>query len=511
MVILLSRVVGYLYFRRIPLCLLLLFGLSYPLCAQDSIQCGIRERESLRARLSESHFDENPAALDLQYRYNLSSFGLKLAHRHDSGIRFAEQGSGHTLYQAVAESYIRIDSINVVSGFADYTRGIKRAVSWNSVADFFRLYPYIVADTKGGDLKHEQYRFGGSYARLLGRYSVGAGMTYRALQDHREQDPRPRNITSDFCFTLGAGIRLPEIRYQVSTSLFYNVYKQLSGVDIYSERGGPVQLLMDGPGSSFRRFDTTEPSLYYRSHRMGGALSLLPLSGTGFSAKASYHYTSLQRILSGKNETPINHYVQHHLAGQVGFLSHDQRWGVRGDAGHTLRVGYDHIIGDPFGGSYPILTHRRNSIVALTHAGLSGGAEFGRAVSCLLLPTIRYDRLLISHAAPHQELGIHRLAYSLPVILRYKGWQADLQAQYSHTPARRINIKRGELLPLLAGHLDQVYRSLSDSFVTLSANPSYTLSLGKETALRIYAGYSYRRYGSGLQSHGISTTVTLLF
>lgn len=472
---------------------------------------GLQERESLGVHLQEGIFTHNPSAIGLRYRHDLSMFGIGIDHRQDTGIRLPELGSGHTKYRAYANSHIRLDPNTIVSGFAEYTRGIKRNVSWNSVADFRRLYPYIVSDQKGGDLRPEQYAFGGCYNRVQDRYRYGGEMTYRALQEYRAIDPRPRSITSDFSITLGGGVLLPASPYLLTTSLSYNIYKQLSGVAIYSPKGGPLQMLMDGMGSSFRRFDSVETSLYYRSNGTEGSISLVPQTGSGISARASYSYSTLQRILSGKNETPINHYTQHRMGGQLCYLSSDKRWGATLDLDHTVRTGYDHIIGDPYGGSYPILAQRRSNIIGSTHASLSAGGEWGRTLRVLLLPTISYNQLYISHAVPRQSMELHRLSYLLPATLKIKWWQLYLSAQYSQTPLHHLYITRGETLPIHIEHLEQVYMHLAEESLSLGIAPSYTFLFSQKSALSLQIAYRYTAFKSRIRSHQIQVTTTLIF
>lgn len=497
-------------YRRATLLLLTLL-LVLPTTLAQVWQEGIRERERLQSRLQEQFFTVNPAATHLRYRHNLSQFDLSVDYRQESAIRLHEIGQGHTLYRASASSYIRLSPTNVVQGFARYTNGVKRAISWNSVTDYEKLYPFAVADSKGGDLRHEEYHFGGSYTRVMGRYSGGTEMNYRALQDYRGFDPRPRSITSDFRLILGGGVLLADSSYLLTASLSHTIYKQLASVDIYSHKGGPPQRLLDGLGSSLRRFDTVEPSLYYRGHGTMGAMSLLPHSGSGLSVRTAYHYGTLVRILSGKNETPTNHYIQHRMEGTIGYLSQDKRWGVTLDLSHLLRTGYDHIIGDPYGGSYPILATRRSNIISRTLASISGGMEWGETLRLLLQPTISYDRLQISQAVPRQSIGISRLAYLVPVTLRAGGWQIALSAQYSHAPRHRLSLARGETLAIHVEHIEQSYRHLSDEALTLGIGSGYTLPLGSDTALRIRLDYRHTTYRSAVHGHRLIATSTLIF
>ena len=112
-------------------------------------------------------------------------------------------------------------------------RGNRRNVRWNSTADYLLLYPYIVADSVGGDLTTEEYAFGGGYARRIGRFDIALRGDYRAAQEYRQVDPRPHNVVSDFTVRLGAGMELG--RSVLILDLRGRLYKQNSRISFFNE------------------------------------------------------------------------------------------------------------------------------------------------------------------------------------------------------------------------------------------------------------------------------------
>lgn len=88
-------------------------------------------------------------------------------------------------------------------GEARYKNGKKTGRRWNETSDYLLLYPYVMGDTVGGDLKSEQYYFSGGYAYRKGSYTIGAEGSYGADIEYRNADPRPKNLTGDLYFTIG--------------------------------------------------------------------------------------------------------------------------------------------------------------------------------------------------------------------------------------------------------------------------------------------------------------------
>ena len=108
-----------------------------------------------------------------------------------------EEGRGLSEGRIDIGILVRLDSLSAVRGKVRYANGVKRGVLWNSSSDYSTLYPYVMADTVGGDLRKEEYVFSGGYTARRGRFHWGAEGAYRALHEYRQADPRPRNIVSD--------------------------------------------------------------------------------------------------------------------------------------------------------------------------------------------------------------------------------------------------------------------------------------------------------------------------
>ena len=165
-----------------------------------------------------------------------------------------EEGRGLSEGQLNIGTLVRLDSLSAVRGKVRYVNGVKRDVLWNSSSDCSTVYPYVMADTVGGDLRKEEYAFSGGYTARRGRFHWGVEGAYRALHEYRQADPRPRNIVSDLSVTGSAGWR-PVPGYVLDATLGYRRYSQTQTMSFLNARGKNTSILhLTGLGSQFSRF-----------------------------------------------------------------------------------------------------------------------------------------------------------------------------------------------------------------------------------------------------------------
>ena len=160
---------------------------------------------------------------------------------------------------SVWSPHLRLDPRSQSLPELDYTNGTLRNVRWNSTSDYRLLYPYILADSIGGDLKQEQYHFYGGYTRMDGRFNYGITAGYRASQAYRQVDPRPRNITAELSADLSAGYRSGT--YVLGVAGGIRTYKQQQSVDFYDPNGANTSEL------HFTDWHVLPPLLRYLVHR----------------------------------------------------------------------------------------------------------------------------------------------------------------------------------------------------------------------------------------------------
>ena len=207
--------------RRLLLLLLVLMAVMNAHAA-DTLSVADRSYERAIAWQHLWHRYTDPVALHhRQYRNSLSSFAAQYEGRTETETLYDERGRGESIARLRAKTYLLPSAREHLWGYADYANGRVKEVKWRSTSDYDRLYPYIMADAKGGDLSLERYTFGGGYSHQLSRLRLSGEMYYRSQQEYRAVDPRPRSIVSDL--RLSTGLSLPVAACEVGLSLGYGL------------------------------------------------------------------------------------------------------------------------------------------------------------------------------------------------------------------------------------------------------------------------------------------------
>ena len=216
-----------------------------------------------------------------------------------------EEGTGEWRWEMKVKSYSSIKQKNKIWGEASYSSGKKRNVIWNCTADFRLLYPYVLADTVGGDLNCERYHFSGGCATQLGKFIIGERVTFRADHEYRDVDPRPRSVVTDLFLEVGGLYHLRLFDIGIDGGAL--IYKQTNDVSFYQELGKTPELQMTGIGSDYKRFSGSNASAYYKSIGYTVGAQLLPKDSlSGIFINVNYTDRPFQRILTSLNSLPIS-------------------------------------------------------------------------------------------------------------------------------------------------------------------------------------------------------------
>ena len=119
-------------------------------------------------------------------------------------------------------------------GNAAFTSGKDKGQGW-STARYTDLYwPYIVADSTGGNPEYEKYNLAGTYAFRLGKWDLGVSGTYKGDFAFRQNDPRVENTTTWLTFKGGAAYTL--YGHLLSANAEYLLHRQ--HIDLKHFRSG---------------------------------------------------------------------------------------------------------------------------------------------------------------------------------------------------------------------------------------------------------------------------------
>ena len=334
-----------------------------------SIQQKELERQSFRQVFLQNSF-LNPALRFYQYPYSLSTLSVIGRDDDQYALQRHEKGDGFRGFRVNAESFVSLSPVARIWGKAYYERGKEQNRYWNESADFDKVYPYVSADTIGGDMTQETYSFQGGYAKKINRWTLGAEFAYRALLEFRKVDPRPRNTVADLQAKLAASWAFTP-HYAASVFLEGQKYKQNDDIKYFNELGVSKTFHLQGLGTSYKRFDGTRTNVNYEGNLWKTGANLLPTdSESGWMAMASYAFGNLDKMLPSVNDIVLNSLADKVMeveAGRIGKTL-QSRWGSKAHFYYLKREGEQNIYGDSESNEFPLIAVSKDFSLKTMHA-----------------------------------------------------------------------------------------------------------------------------------------------
>lgn len=351
-------------------------------------------------RLNTAAFS-NPAMMPLRQDYSLGSIRAGWESRRESQPFTVETGHGGYAGSFDASAYYHNGSATLW-GDAAYSNGRRLGQRWNESADFDRLYPYVTADSIGGNLNCERYSFAGGYAHTAQRVIWGVCGGYTAVLSYRNVDPRPRDITGDLTIAIGAGYRAA-FGYTAALALYFDKFRQSSDIAFMSELGVSKIYHLTGLGSHYYRFAGTGTSTYNDCHSYGLSLNLISERESGAFLNADISLTDQTHVIEDLNRLPMASLWHKELNLSAGWRQSAGRHRMEAEAGARIyrRHGTENIFGDATSGTYPQIGSLE--ILADNHH-----SEYLR-----LLYELHLDRTMIG-ISPYATLSHRRTVYLTP-------------------------------------------------------------------------------------------------
>lgn len=164
------------------------------------------------------------------------------------GDYLLSEGNNFNNYSIDGFGVVTLKEHGTLYGHAQFSQGVDKSISWNTVR-YPELYtPYIATDSLGGDCNYDFYSLKGGYAFNRGNWYYGVELSFRGEQSHRMTDPRLLNITSWVNAKVGAGYNTKKSTVLLSAS--YERNKQYNTMSYWR------------PGQQERIFLTTGFGLY---------------------------------------------------------------------------------------------------------------------------------------------------------------------------------------------------------------------------------------------------------
>lgn len=439
---------------------------------------------------------DNPALRNLLNVSPLSCVALSGSLSPAAKATIPQTGKGGKFINISVASMQHISENNAVWGNASYENGKKYDVVWNETSDFLQLYPYVMADERGGDMNYEQYELNGGYSAHHNKIFYGAEFGYRALQEYRSFDPRPNNTVADLHARIALGYKAWK-KYVCALSAEAGKYKQTNELAYYNELGAGKEYHLTGLGNDYARFSGANNNTFYKGWNVGATLDFAPTDDVGWSASLAYSFTKREKTISNLNRLPLNELKID--AYRVSASYSKDKYGIRMSAIMLLRQGNDNIFGDASGNVYNQIGTQKNYKGKIFSVNAQGFWENGasKRVSWHLLPFVSYTNVDNKHVASENKFSTQYIRCGIACkmnLLRKRGLlnvETFINQRYNLETTLLLNSYSSESL---AECLKQTENFLSNGDTTFGLGIGYTIRTFKNKALTIGVDWQHQQY-----------------
>lgn len=500
--------------------ILLLTVVSVHVLAQDSISVTNRLLHNRKPITNLSSAGEyNPAAKVFSQERGLSE--LILGYRNQSGnAALTQKANDYENYRFEAHSYMSM-GVHHLWGKASYNNTHSDKIRWNESSDYDNIYPYVFADTIGGNnLIGERYSFLGGYAMQGKKLSFGVSLSYWALMEYRKVDPRPNNNTSNLKIDLGTNYKLFS-NYAIGVGGFIRKYKQSNTIAFGNVLGRKTSLHhMTGLGNEAYLFANSEKESMFDGHGYGVNGQVLSLRNLGFNATFGYeHFSFEKQVKSDQNQIlPLALVDEDKFVTQITYSTRmgKSRLGAKLDASYTNRKGTENKFTKDDNGSFLEIASDQVYGNKLTDVNLTLIYEYQASQICWYInPQIYFYDKQEKHTTSSNKINVSKLGFGLtPGIIRPFGkniLQIDANLGYFKTLDSSIKINNISAEKTLYQSLMNDYDYLSSNLfqAKLSARFDYLLT-GTNMALFAKGTFNYAKYDS-LHSNYMEVNLGIVF
>ncbi|MDE6322856.1 MAG: hypothetical protein K2L85_01910 [Paramuribaculum sp.] len=463
----------------------------------------------------------NPVVNQWMLPRSHNAIGAAYRNEHYNKAAYYQKGTGEDYWSINADSYLK-HGTSTVWGDASYRNGCQRAVVWNETSDAELLYPYLTADSVGGDLNFERYRFAGGYADSRGNWAWGASVSYTAGLYYRNVDPRPRNVTGLLDVAAGVGHRITR-NYFGALSVNYRKYKQTSDIDFVSQIGVEKIYHLTGLGTHYSRFAGVGAESYYNGNRIGVTANIYPSSGRGLALTANLSRFRFEKVLTALNKLPLADVWHNSMELQGVWMMpgrvHD--WGLAAGFDIYRRHGHENIFGDASSNVFPLIAsldmYADNawtpSLTAVWqfHPGKSGFFLSARTIGRWIHRSEVYStprrRMLTNRFNVETELLAswllgHRwrmTAAAGAAFFRPFGCSLRLDEAESQTPGGLVSVERRR------------YESMAANVSDLNFRFGLQKSISSRLELALFARWNHQAYVASIRSNIFSASLSVVF
>lgn len=473
-------------FRSIFLFIIFSSGMLH---AQDSTSVLLRIHEDLSPVNNFSNIIyTNPANQPYARRYSLSEFSAGY-NASSQQTNMQQLGSGINQFLINAQSHYKIDTKNTVWGNAYYKNGQRKNVRWNESSDYQVIYPYVTADSIGGDLSFEEYSFKGGYTKAFQKMTLGVVAEYRALLEYRDIDPRPKNTVSDLKVGVGLSRNIGN-HYAIGSAINLQKYTQSNNLKFFSELGAPAVYHMTGLGVYNNLLTGNKLSSFYDGKGYGANVQLFPKDQNGFAVAVGYNRFDYEKIMTEFQDLIASSILEKGYVGEVSYLkkSEEQVWGTKIGFSYTDRAGTENIFDNQTSTSYVKIaedTKYSNQVTSVVFSGLYSIPN--PELSWYIAPSFNLKKTETKYIDPLRiidvQQGIGRLDFSISKLLSQL--LINVSTSVEHSWALDSKMKLNDRV-----NTNQIFEMLDHNFAYLSS--AYTkMNLGTRWDYRYEADLNF--------------------
>lgn len=430
-----------------------------------------------------------------------------------------QTGTGERHWTFGADTYLKYRT-STLWGEASYDNGRQTDRVWNETSDPELVYPCFTADSVGGDMKLERYRFGGGYADHAGRWGWGAQLSYQAGLYYRDVDPRPKNVTGKLDMAVGGTFDIAG-DYVAGLSVNYRKYKQSNDIAFKSVMGVDKLYHTTGLGTHYGRFAGLGDNSYYNGHRWGGTLNLYPMSGRGFSATLNMSRFEFTKVLSDLNKLPLADVWHNALTAQAAYVSAGRRhdWTVTAQFDTHRRHVVENQFGDAASGIYPQIgaleLYADNGYTAM----LNGLWQWhnNRGTLAWLKPTVAYRHGSTLYLSPERQKRLSHLDYGLSGLLTAPAgkWRFTVSAAVAcSSPLSHLLEMRDDGLTEPAGLVAaerQIYEYQRHHTTSTTAGLKVARNIHRNFSLQLSGQWRHDSYFGATHGNRFDVSLAVLF
>lgn len=494
--------------------ILLLLASAAALTAIADDPTGIAVRSFIAAspgRTMFSNFFVNPAMRPLELPVSISRIGASFSSESESAAIVTSKGDGCEAWNLDAVTYIHTGS-STLWGNAGYSNGRQKSVRWNETSDPDIVYPYFSADSIGGDLSFERYSLAGGYADSIGRFVLGASISYDAGLYYRNVDPRPRNVTGRLEASVGAAVGAGAAG-NIGIALSYMRYKQTNDIDFVSEMGKTKVYHLTGLGNHYQRFAGNGDESSFDGNLFGLSAQLYPSGPAGFVAAAKISRFTFKKILTGLNSLPLCRAWHNQVEIEAGYKTDRAALLLSFEA--WRRHGIENIFGDASSNIYPQIGEIEMYADNGRSVSLTAFREWAPAQHCRIgvKPAVALRHRSTIYAEPASEQLVENFAGSVELSLRAiasRRWFINARAGWSIVAPMRSRL----LLPETGALADVVasdYRYATSTVNSVGVRAEASRSVNENISVGLSGSFSASLYKGPVSSTLLDLGINLYF